>query len=417
MAGLEVCKPRRTITVMTEKRKEIISKIAYYCFYIGVIIEVLIVLVDKSALINPVEGRLFQLTFLLFLLKVCLTGYSGREYLTIAMFLGLGAISYFVTGRNEIIRIVMFIAACKDMDIKKCLKMVFYLTLFGCLLIMLLSVFGIGGAMSLTQDYGRGSVETRYTLGLGHPNALQCMVWALTVLCLYLFGEKLKWYDYLAMLGINVSFFLLTDSKTSLLAAVFAVFYAGVYRFSRNDMIKKICNISGALLVTGSVLFSVFIAGTAHFVYNYDWSIDTSPTAALFKRLDGILTGRIRSLTSSVRWEGTIQTWKLFSEPANNYYFDMGWVRLFYWYGIIPACIFVILFLVFMWHCIRKKDYRAFVMMVSFAVYSVVEAHAVSVYLARNYVLFLFGMYWVDIVDTSSRKGLVIDRTDERIQN
>ena len=173
----------------------------------------------------------------------------------------------------------------------------------------------------------------------------------------------------------------------------------------------------GVLLAAGSVAFSVFIAGTAHYVYNYDWSIDTSSTAAFFKKLDSILTGRIRSLTSSVRWEGTIQTWKLFSEPANNYYFDMGWVRLFYWYGIIPACIFIILFFVFLWYCIRKKDYMAFVMMVSFAVYSIVEAHAVSVYLARNYVLFLFGMYWVNIVNTRDRKGLVSNRTDERIQN
>ena len=222
-----------------EKRKEIFSKIAYSCFYIGVIIEVLMVLVDKSVLINPIEGRLFQLTFLLFLIKVCLTRYSRKEYLVIAMFLVLGAISYFVTGRNEIVRVVMFIAACKNIDMKKCLKMVFYLTLSGCLLIMLLSVFGIGGDMALTQEYGRGSVETRYVLGMGHPNALQCMVWALTVLFLYLYGEKMKWYGYPVVLGINIFFFLLTDSKTSLLAAAFAILYAAIYRFVQSEMFNK----------------------------------------------------------------------------------------------------------------------------------------------------------------------------------
>lgn len=377
-----------------EKRKEIISKIAYISFYAGVIIEVLMVLVDKSVLINPVEGRLFQLTFLLFLIKVCLTRYSKKEYLVIAMFLGLGAVSYFVTGRNEFVRVVMFIAACKEVDMKKCLKLVFYLTLSGCLLIMLLSLAGIGGDMALTQDYGRGSVETRYTLGMGHPNALQCMVWALTVLCLYLYGQKMKWYGYLATLGINVFFFLLTDSKTSFLAGVFSVLYAGIYRFINNETIKRICNISGILITLGSVVISVFIAGNAHLVYNYDWGVDRSFLATFLKKLDSVLTGRIRSLTGNTRWEGTIRTWKLFSEPANNYYFDMGWIRLFYWYGIIPACVFVISLFVFMWYCVRKKDYMAFVMMVSFAVYSTVEAHAVSEYLARNYVLFLFGFYW-----------------------
>lgn len=390
---------------MMEKRKEILSKIAYGCFYIGVIIEVLMVLVDKSALVNPVEGRLFQLTLFLFMIKVCLTRYSKKEYLVIAIFLGLGAISYFVTGRNEMVRVVMFIAACKDIDMKKCLKIIFYLTLSGCLLIMLLSLLGIGGDMALTQDYGRGSVETRYTFGLGHPNSLQCMIWALTVLCLYLYGAKMKWYVYLVILGINMFFFLLTDSKTSLLAAIFSIIYTGIYRFINNETIKRASSISGILITLGSVAVSVFIAGTAYHVYNYDWGIDNSALALFLKKLDIALTGRIRSLTGNTRWEGTIQTWKLFSEPANNYYFDMGWIRLFYWYGIIPATIAVIILLVLLLYCMRKKKYMELVMIVSFAVYTVVEAHAVSVYLARNYVIFILGTYWYQMIRVEKEDG------------
>ena len=391
------------------------EKIAYGSFYLGVIIEVLMVIIDKSALINPVEGRLFQLTFLLFLIKTCLTRYDKKEYAVIAAFLALGAISYFVTGRNDIVRIVMFLAACKNVDMQKCLKLVFYMTLTGCLLIMFLSFFGVGGGLALTQDYGRGSVETRYTLGMGHPNALQCMVFALTVLALYLYGEKWKWYGYAAALAVNTGFFFLTDSKTSFLVAVFAVLYTGLYQLTQRNVIKIICNVVGKLLVTGSIVFSIFISWTAHYVYEYDWEIDTSSKAAFFKKLDSILTGRVRSLTSSVRWEGTIRTWKLFSEPANNYYFDMGWIRLFYWYGIIPACVFIISLLVLMWYCVKKEDYRAFIMIVSLSVYAVMEAHTVSIYIARNYVLFLIGMYWTGIIDERKWKGLGNNRTNEKI--
>lgn len=391
------------------------EKIAYGSFYLGVIIEVLMVIIDKSALINPVEGRLFQLTFLLFLIKTCLTRYDKKEYAVIAAFLALGAISYFVTGRNDIVRIVMFLAACKNVDMQKCMKLVFYMTLTGCLLIMFLSFFGVGGGLALTQDYGRGSVETRYTLGMGHPNALQCMVFALTVLALYLYGEKWKWYGYAAALAVNTGFFFLTDSKTSFLVAVFAVLYTGLYQLTQINVIKIICNVVGKLLVTGSIVFSIFISWTAHYVYEYDWEIDTSSKAAFFKKLDSILTGRVRSLTSSVRWEGTIRTWKLFSEPANNYYFDMGWIRLFYWYGIIPACVFIISLLVLMWYCVKKEDYRACIMIVSLSVYAVMEAHTVSIYIARNYVLFLLGMYWTDIIDERKWKGLGNNRINEKI--
>ena len=133
------------------------EKIAYGSFYLGVIIEVLMVIIDKSALINPVEGRLFQLTFLLFLIKTCLTRYDKKEYAVIAAFLALGAISYFVTGRNDIVRIVMFLAACKNVDMQKCLKLVFYMTLTGCLLIMLLSFFGDVYKRQVLKNEARGN--------------------------------------------------------------------------------------------------------------------------------------------------------------------------------------------------------------------------------------------------------------------
>lgn len=391
--------------MIMRQRQQIVSKIAYCSFYLAVLIEILIVLVDKSSFVNPVEGRLFQITFLLCFLKVCLTKYSGREYLTIFLFCGFGAISYFATGRNEIIRFVMFVAACKDIDMQKCLKLVFWVTLIGCAAIVLLSVAGIYGTVSLTQDYGRGCVETRYTLGMGHPNSLQCMVWALTVLCLYLYGDKMKWYGYCSALFANGFFFLLTGSKTSLIATAFSIIYAGIYRFVNSKTVKKICNIAGMLITIASIASSIFVAANAYRVYDYDWGADQSSLATFLKKLDGALTGRIRSLTGNTRWEGTIQTWKLFSEPANNYYFDMGWIRLFYWYGIIPATIAVIVLIALLFYCARKERYMELVMIVSFAVYTVVEAHAVSVYLARNYVVFILGAYWYQMIRVEKEDG------------
>ena len=238
---------------------------------------------------------------------------------------------------------------------------------------------------------------------MGHPNALQCMVWAMTVLGLYLYGETLKWYGYLAIAFLNIFFFFLTDSKTSLLVGIFSIIYTGLDRVAKDNIFRKVWNLGAILLTAGSILLSVIIAAKAYYVYNYAWGIDMSKTAAFYARLDRILTGRIRTLVGTTRWEGTTQTWSLFSESANNYYFDMGWIRLFYWYGIIPACIFIIILFFVLIYCMEKKDSMAFVMIVSFAVYSLVEAHAVSVYLARNYVLFLIGMYWCQMLETKER--------------
>ena len=389
---------------MKEKRQNKFTSIAYGSFYTAVIIEVLIVLIDKSAYINPIEGRLFQLTFLLCLIKVCLTKYSIREYIVVALFFLLGAVSYFVTGRNEIVRLIMLIAACKDIDVKKCLKLVFYMTLIGCMLLVFLSLCGVLGTVSLTMDYGRGNEETRYVLGMGHPNALQCMIWALTTLALYLYGEKLKWYGYLFLLGINGFFFYLTDSKTSFLVAVFIIVYAGIINLVKCDIFRKICASGGVILFMVCVGISVIIAVNAYRIYNYVWYFEWTKPTQFFVYLDRALTGRIHSLLETNRWEGAIQTWSLFSSPENSYYFDLGWIRLFYWYGIIPASIFVVAMLILMIYCIRKKAYMAVTMMASFAVYSLMEAHGISVYLARNYVFFLFGMYWNQMLPLASEK-------------
>lgn len=379
-------------------RQEFISKIAYYSFYLALFMEVLIVLIDKSSYTNPVEGRLFQITFLLFLIKVCLTKHIKREYMVIALCLMLGAVSYLVTGRNEIIRFVMFIAACKNIDMRQCLKRVFWLTLSGCLVIMLLAVTGIYGAVSLTQNYGHGMVETRYTLGLGHPNALQCMVWALTTLWLYLFCEKMKWYHYVIGLMLNLGFFALTRSKTGLMAAVLAVFVFWCVQHIKSDLWKRFSGMLAVVVYVACVLVSVMAAKDAMCIWRLHCEGIYEPKVDFYLVLDKLLTGRIASLIEPVNHAGTMQTWSLWSSPDSNYYFDMGWVRLFYWYGIIPATIIVILLLLFMIALCKRRKPEAVAMIMIFSVYTVVEAHAVSVYLARNYVLFLIGAYWCEMI-------------------
>ena len=395
------------------KEKEgLLSKIAYYSFYIAVMIEVLMVIIDKSNYTNPIEGRLFQLTFLMFLIKVCLTKYTRREYAVILLFCLLGAASYFITERNEIIRLVMFVAACKNIEMKKCLKMVFWLTLSGCLAIILLSVTGIYGAVSLTQDYGRGSIETRYTLGMGHPNALQCMVWALTALGIYLYREKMRFYHFVVVFILNVAAFVLSDSKTSFLVAVFTIAVAYLSGEKLPKRIKKLCAWLNGVVVIGSIGASIVMAANAYRVYNHDWHCVSDPVTMLFVRLNDLLNGRIRILTETVGWEGSMNSWTLFSGPDSIYYFDMGWVRLFYWYGIIPGCVFVAVIVILLIYFFKKEDYLSIALIAAISLYTIAEAHVISVYLARNYVFFLIGAAWCEILK-SFGSGRVLIKNDK----
>ncbi len=208
---------------MNLKDKTLLSQIARVSFYLAIIIEIAIVIIDKSDYTNPITGRLFQLTFCLFALKICFTKYTKKEWIVLFGFLLLGVISYRITGRNEIIRITSLVFACKEINMKHCMKLIFWMTTVGCMILVALSITGIFGTYGITMDFGRGVVETRYALGLGHPNALHCMAWALILLGTYVYKEVLKvWQLALIMLG-NIGLYFLTDSRTSTLMITFTL--------------------------------------------------------------------------------------------------------------------------------------------------------------------------------------------------
>lgn len=100
--------------------------------------------------------------------------------------------------------------------------------------------------------------------------------------------------------------------------------------------------------------------------------------------------------------DGGVQYWSLFSNPDNQNYFDMGYMRLFYWYGIIPGILYMVTLCIMIWNCYKKKAYDALLVIMSFSAYMLIEAHAISVYLGRNYILLFLGAMWYTILSRKS---------------
>ena len=134
-------------------------------------------------------------------------------------------------------------------------------------------------------------------------------------------------------------------------------------------------------MVVATVGFSVFMA-------------KYSVHHPLLKKLDLVLSGRITNLYyDTTNHEGMLNTWSLWSIVENRVFFDLGIIRMFYWFGIIPALVYFAAQCRLLWCGFKKKDYMLLAMVVSIAAYSVFEAHFISDYLGRNYILLWFGMY------------------------
>ena len=346
-----------------------IKRIGELCFWLGLVTELLIVIIDKSAYINPFEGQLFRLTFLLFFIKLSLTKYSTKEWLCILVFGFIMTLSYFINERDETVRVIVFIAACKGMDIKKVMKVIFWVTMAGCATLILLSVTGIYGTVSVTADFGRGGtgeqlIETRYVLGMGHPNALHCMLWLVVVLAVYSYADVLKWYWFAGFMAMDFVLYFLTRSKTGAIVWALFILIAFAMKYFKICKENRAVYILGALLVFGCVAFAMVGSHVENTYYTPD---------SLMHKLDKLLNGRYQSCYAIEA--ARLENWKLFASPENTVYFDAGFVRLAYWYGIIPAILYVGMNFYLLYQSFRKKDFVLFAMLVTFSIYNLMEAH------------------------------------------
>lgn len=382
----------RSIGEMTVREK--MNKIGNLCFWIALVIESVIVMIDKSAYINPWEGKLFRLTFVLFCIKVITTQYSKKEWIAIAIAGILVSISYLVNDKDEVVRAAVFVISCKNIDVKKILKVVLGITLAGSVILFVLAASGTFGAMTMTANFGRGPfpgiVETRYCFGMGHPNAFQCMMYMMTVLCLYIYIERMKWYHFVLLFLMNVITYHYTDSNTAMLVIGATIIGAAIMKYVPILKNLKWIYWLSAAFVLALVIFSAvgsYTGRETQFMYD----------------LDQVLNGRFQYAHAIEN--ARVENWTLFSNRLNTEFFDQGFIRLFYWYGIIPGIMYVLANLYLIYQSYKKRDYMLLIIVVGFSLFSLMEAHLISVYILRNYLLVLLGYYWYQPFEKREKKN------------
>ena len=102
---------------------------------------------------------------------------------------------------------------------------------------------------------------------------------------------------------------------------------------------------------------------------------------------------------------------------------DLGYYKLFYMYGYIPAILYIAVIIALLWYGMKKKSYDIVMFVTSWAAYNFLEAHEISEYIGRNYLYLIMGTYWMVIMhaDTgqetfwlSRRKRKYLDKTAEK---
>ncbi len=371
--------------------RSFITRIRNIALYLALSIELLLMIYERSTLPLSSPKQIFRVSFVLLVIALLLTKYSWKQWISIVIACAIGVISYKITGNNDFLRFSVFVIACKDADLKVMLKYIFAVTAAGSILIAAAALLGFAGDIRLVDDFGRDvGTEVRYTFGFGHPNTLMSVVFSIEVLLMYLihdFKKITRNAIMVAALITNVILYFLTGSRTGVALTIFTVVLAfAVYEV---DFLKKSGFIYGfgVFVIGACVAFSVWAAKISKYARKKKYPF--------YYKLDRILTGRIQSLYYDTKaHKGSLKTWSLFGDEfSGNAFFDMGWVRLFYWYGIIPAILILLVILYFIYRLYLKRDYAVMIMVISISVFTLVEASFVSSFIGRNYLLPIAGVY------------------------
>ncbi|WP_022762284.1 hypothetical protein [Butyrivibrio sp. AD3002] len=383
--------------------RSFIIKLRNICLYAALTIELLLMIYERSTLPLSSPKMIFRVSFVLTVAAVLLTKYSFKQWVIIAITVAISVVSYKITGNNDLLRFSLFVIACKDADLKIMLRYIFGVTVVGSLIIAAASVLGIAGDVKIAQDFGRDAgSEVRYAFGFGHPNTLQSVIFSITVLLIYLIREFAKFKRNVIMaiaLVLNVLLYFITGSRTGTALTVFTIVLAFiVYQFGPLKD-TKILYVSGAVVIGACVAFSVWAAAISKYARKKKYPF--------YYKLDRILTGRIQSLYYDTKpHKGALQTWSLFGDKfSGNAFFDMGWVRLFYWYGIIPAILILLVILYLIYRLYLNRDYGVMIMIISVSLFTLVEASFVSSFIGRNYLLPIAGVYLLGDIWEENRAG------------
>ena len=369
------------------------KKITEGLFYLALTTELLLMILEKSEISFHQESHVFRVTFVLTLLAVLFMEHSKKEWIFIAAIWGFTFLCYYLSGKNDLLRVATFLMAARDIDLKKAMKYSFFVSLSGFLLIVLLSCAGILGSVSDVADYGRRvGEEVRYSFGFGHPNSLFSAMYVLVLMWIWIYGSKAGIIPYAVMSAASVLVAVLSKSRTGLAVLALTLAAAVICRiFPKLSGVRALYYLEMLFSPVLCALSAVAAAGISEYVYLVKGPQEVD---GRFWTLEIALNFRISSIFYEAKdRDAVLGQWKLFAGRGADSYFDMGWVRIFYWYGILPAILILIAIAAVVYMCKKERDIWTLILIFSLSLYTIVEATFVTRYIGREFFLLIAGVY------------------------
>jgi hypothetical protein len=125
------------------------------------------------------------------------------------------AISYITIKNTTVPILVITLITFKDYEVDSIFKYCWKIR--GAAFLVHISLC-FAGIMDIGPYYMEAQDRMRYTFGYSHPNLAHAELFIIIVYYFLARKGRLKWFEYVAIMALNVGFFLFTDSRTGMLA-------------------------------------------------------------------------------------------------------------------------------------------------------------------------------------------------------
>ena len=274
--------------------------------------------------IGPGSRTLRLIAMWLLFVKVLLTRYTKKEFFILAPISVLALYNYYLSGNIFCVYTILVIAASKDIDYSVLFKTLFYSTLSTIVVLGILSFWDIGSPIQLTEDFGRGMIETRYCFGLHHPNIWHQAIGRCIIFACIGYHKQLNIIHLLILFVFNYFIYTLSVSRTGLIAVsivlILMVFYKYLKKFM-HTLFVKVCAIICMLGVYGIYIYFTLRLHADQWDYKsvmFNWKI---ANGRIRQALDFLVVNPIQQFASRFPDDGTL--------------FDCGFYRFFY--EAVPA--------------------------------------------------------------------------------
>ena len=343
-------------------------KLGELCFYIFLFLIMIYYAFRKTTLNYEVLTFTLILAIPFVMVKLVLEKYSLKEFICMGVLAVLGGISAVLIGNTSILVSFFIVLGMKNTDYMIALKIVFYIRLVSCIMILIGAFTGLVDNLEFIREEGTGQV--RKAMGYAHPNTFGIYCFDIISLWFILYGRK-KWkIKLLAALGINVFSFMMTNSRTSFLLNLFYLAMVLLVNLMKDR--KKL-----RLMAKLSFPFCLGINLLMPLILGSD----------IGQKLDKMLSYRIRLSESFIRVYGISPFGKKIANSVSSAYYwhlDSGYLNLFIQFGFIIGLICLILY----YHA-GKMEYSnkyIYAAIIGFSFYGIIEDVMSS---------FLFNYLWI----------------------